>query len=395
MGKYLFFYLAVLLIAAIFFREDFIFTLVYLLLGTYFVSRWWGKRTLDALVVYRRAPERIFLGEQAQVRLEISNTSWLPSVWLHVRESLPPAVTLSKPINQVATLAPKGTVSLDYRLEGRRRGYYPIGPLKLHSGDIFGVVDQVEREFDPNYLTVYPKIIPFTRVPLPSHSPLGTLRHTQPVFEDPTRVIGKRDYVDGDSLRAVDWKTTGKTGKLQVKKFEPSIEIETQIFLNLDARDFNKRTPHLDTELAIVVAASIANWIIAQRQSVGLVTNGVDPLPGDGHAQPVPPRRGRNHLMRILDVLARIEPGEWLPLVQMLHRERVNLTWGMTQILITPAMKEDIFDALFLSRRSGLDTVILLTGHSSDARTVQHQAGTFGFPVALLQDERDLDIWRH
>jgi len=395
MGKYLFFYLAVLLIAAIFFREDFIFTLVYLLLGTYFISRWWGKRTLDALVVNRRAPERIFLGEQAQVRLEISNTSWLPSVWLHVRESLPPAVALSKPINQVATLSPKGKVSFDYKLEGRRRGYYPIGPLTLHSGDIFGVVDQAESKFAPNYLTVYPKIIPFTRVPLPSHSPLGTLRHTQPVFEDPSRVIGKRDYVAGDSLRAVDWKTTGKTGKLQVKKFEPSIAIETQIFLNLDARDYKTRSPSLDTELAVVVAASIANWIIAQRQSVGLVTNGVDPLPEDRQAQPVPPRRGRTHLMRILDVLARIEPGEGLLLTQMLQRERVNLTWGVTQVLITPAMNEEIFDALFLSRRSGLDTAIFLTGHSSEARGIQRQAETFGFPIALLQDERDLEIWRH
>lgn len=394
MGKYIFFYLAVLLFAAVFFREDFIFTLLALLLGTYLISKWWGSRTLNKLVVSRHAPERIFLGEQAPVKVEISNESWLPSVWLHVRESLPPTVALSKPVNQVTTLTPRGRVSFDYMLEGRRRGYYSIGPLTLHSGDPFGVIDQSEVKLDPSYLTVYPKIIPLSRLSLPSHSPLGTLRHTQPIFEDPSRVIGKRDYIAGDSLRRVDWKSTGKSGKLQVKKFEPSIAIETQIFLNLDSRDYKTRTPSLDTELAVVVAASIANWIIAQRQSVGLVTNGIDPLPEDGQAQPVPPRRGRPHLMRILDVLARIEPGEGTLLAQLLHRERVNLAWGVTQILITPVLSEEIIDALFLARRSGLDTVILITGHSSEARSAANQAASFGFPVTLIQDERDLDVWR-
>ena len=53
-----------------------------------------------------------------------------------------------------------------------------------------------------------------TSLSLPSHSPLGTLRHTQPIFEDPSRVTGKRDYISGDSLRRVDWKATAATGRL-------------------------------------------------------------------------------------------------------------------------------------------------------------------------------------
>ncbi len=166
-----------------------------------------------------------------------------------------------------------------------------IGPLSLYSGDLLGVSGDLQRSQPPDHLTVYPKIVPLTSVKLPSRSPMGTLRHTQPVFEDPSRVRGKRDYVSGDSLRRVDWKATAAAGRLQVRLFEPSIALETAIFLNLNNAEYDSRAPFMATELAIVVAASLANWVVAQRQAVGLFSNGIDPLQDDQLPQSIPPRR--------------------------------------------------------------------------------------------------------
>ncbi len=115
---------------------------------------------------------------------------------------------------------------------------------------------------------------------------MGTLRHHQPIFEDPSRIFGKRPYVSGDSLRRVDWKATASTGQLQVKLFEPSIALETEIFLDLNTEAYEFHSRASATELAIVVTASLANWVVRARQSVGLVTNGLDPLAQDG----LPPR---------------------------------------------------------------------------------------------------------
>ena len=106
----------------------------------------------------------------------------------------------------------------------------------LYSGDVFGLTGGETRRLQSDSLTVYPKIVPLTRVVLPTQSPMGTLRHHQPIFEDPSRIFGKREYVSGDSLRRVDWKSTASTGHLQVKLFEPSIALETVIFLDLPAR---------------------------------------------------------------------------------------------------------------------------------------------------------------
>jgi uncharacterized protein (DUF58 family) len=306
-------------------------------------------------------------------------------------------LTLAVPsfFRQVVTIGPRGRAQFEYVLDASRRGYYPIGPLQLRSGDLLGLADEPQSEGAPDYLTVYPKIVPLTRVDLPTRSPLGTLRHTQPIYEDPSRVLSKRDYVAGDSLRRVDWKATAVLGRLQVKQFEPSIALETAIFLNLNAADYDYRTQRDDAELAIIVAASIANWIIGRRQAVGLSTNGADPVAADSQLQSVPVRKGRAHLIRLLEVLARVKLAkEPLPLIDMLQQERIHLAWGTTLIVITSRVDDPLFDEIFRSRRVGLDAMLILVGTVARYEETRRRARHFGIPVHAIQSERDLDLWR-
>jgi uncharacterized protein (DUF58 family) len=223
---------------------------------------------------------------------------------------------------------------------------------------------------------------------------MGSLRHKEPIFEDPSRVIGKREYVVGDSLRRVDWKATAASNRLQVKQLEPSISLDTSIFLNLNAGEYDQRTWIDATELAIVIAASLANWIIARRQSVGLVTNGADPLANGAKPASIPPRRSRGHLMRVLDILARVETNGNEAFVQLVNREGVRLSWGTTMILITGRIDDDLFDSLFQARRRGLYAVIVLAGLGVGSEEIRKKSASFGFPLYPIHRERDLDIWR-
>jgi uncharacterized protein (DUF58 family) len=390
-----FFLLLILLTAlAIFLREDAILTLVYFFVGTYALSRWWSRRALKTVEHTRSFQHRAFLYEKVSVRLELVNRHWLPVPWLQVTESLPLELIVGSTYRSVATLGPYGRQQFTYTLHADRRGYYPIGPLRLRSGDLIGLNEEIDTEGAADHLIVYPKIIPFAHVQLPSRSPIGTLRHTQPVFEDPSRVRGKRDYVAGDSLRRVDWKATAASGRLQVKLFEPSIALETAIFLNLNADEYAQRTRLDATELAIVIAASLANWIIGQRQSAGLSVNGADPIGAEERPQMLPPRKGRAHLTHILDVLARIRSIPTTPFAQIVQREAPHLTWGTTVILITGAMDDALFDEIFRARRAGLNVVLILCGTVMNLAEIQRRAEHFGIPVQHVMRERDLDIWR-
>jgi uncharacterized protein (DUF58 family) len=394
LGRRFFYFLLVLLGVAIFLTEDFVFLIIYVFLGVYLVSRWWGLQGLRHVAAQRVFERRAFLGEQVKVRLQFDNSGWLPVAWLQVRESLPVGLGSGGPFQGVATLAPKGEADFSYSLDCIRRGYYTIGPLDLYSGDVLGAAPLQRASLAADHLTVFPKIIPLTNLRLPSHAPLGTLRHHQPVYEDPSRVLGKRDYVAGDSLRRVDWKATASSGRLQVKLFEPSIALETAIFLDLDARTFSLRGRYDVAELAIIVAASLANWLIAARQAAGLFTNGGDPLLGDQPPPPLPARRGRGHLLRILETLARVEVVDSTPLAELLRQHTALLPWGTTLVLITCQVDDALFDALFAARRSGQNPFLVQCGPSASFNEIRRKSQYFGFPIHQVLDERDLDIWR-
>ena len=394
MGDIFFFLLILLAALAIFMREDTILTLVYFCVGTYALSRWWSRRALKAVEYKRTFQRRAFLYEKVPVQLELTNRQWLPVPWLQLTETLPLELIVPNTYRSVTTLGPYDRRQFTYTLHADRRGYYPIGPLHLRSGDLIGLNEELDTEGAADHLIVYPKIIPFANVRLPSRSPIGTLRHTQPIFEDPSRVRGKRDYVAGDSLRLVDWKATATLGRLQVKQFEPSIALETAIFLNLNADEYEQRTRLDATELAIVIAASLANWIIGQRQSAGLSVNGADPIRTEEKPQTLPPRKGRAHLTRLLEVLARIRSIPTTPFVQLLQRETPQLPWGTTVILITGGTDDALFDELFRARRAGLNLVLILCGTVKNLVEIQRRAEHFGIPVQHFARERDLDVWR-
>lgn len=394
MGSFLIPFFVVLIILAAFFRADFVLIILYLLSGAFVISHWWSRRAARALRVHRELPERAFYNEKINVQVTTVNSGFLPVVWAHLRETLPMELSAEGATQQVVYIGSKGESRLNYRLDCHARGYYPIGPLNIFSGDILGISKLQKTVAAADYLTVFPKIIPLTRVELPTHSPLGTLRHTRPIFEDPARVRGKRDYLPGDSLRRVDWKATAVARRLQVKQLEPSIALETMIFLNLNRAEIEIKDLFRATELGIIVAASLANWVTKARQAVGLAANGVDPQQDGRSPAGMPPRRGQGNLMHILEILARLQNGETFPLVQLIQRETVRLSWGTTLMIITNQAEDDLFEVLFQARRSGLNAVLILCGFVEQIIQIQNKAAKFNIPSVHILTEQNLDIWR-
>lgn len=385
--------LVVLLVIASFLRGDFALTLIYLVVGALTAGLWWSNRSLAQVQSKRRFSTHAFLGEQIQIDLHVENKGWLPVPWLELRETLPVELVGPNSFQSVIYLGPRGEARFEYAVEARKRGYYPIGPLSVSTGDILGLRETLQGIVAAEHLVVYPKIIPFTSTNIPSYSPQGTLHHALPIFEDPTRVFGKRGYVSGDSLRRVDWKSSAATGQLQVKVFEPSIALETCIILNLNADDYYYRSRIDSTELAIVIAASLANWIIEKKQMVGMVLNGRDPLAENSTSQIIPPRKGKRHLMRILESLARVENTDHSELVPLLQQQRYQLGWGTTLILITGMASDALIDEIYQARRSGQNALLILAGADAIEEKTHRRAKTFGIPVYSITSERDLQIW--
>lgn len=394
MHRLLLFLLFVFLIAAVL-RVDFYFTIAYLFFGVYLLARLWVQRGLKNLKVERSFVDRAFHGDTVAVHLKVRNAGRLPITWVHLRESIPVSLRLNAPRHQVFSLDPGEEHTYDYQLQCGRRGVYNLGPARVQTGDVLGLVRPETVEGSPNRLIVYPKVVSLQRLGLPTRSPLATLPAPLPLFEDPTRVVGVRDYAPGDSLRRIHWTASASAGTLLVKHYQPAIARETLICLDMSYDGYYVRGRYDAIELAIVAAASIANHIVVtQRLPVGLTTDAQDVWLGERTSFRLPIRAERAHLMSALEILARVNPLDKTSFVDLLNRQRIHMPWGTTLVAITGRDTPEILDALAQLVRAGFPAALVLAQPERLAPDTRRRAAMLRVPVYPLMYEPDLETMR-
>jgi uncharacterized protein (DUF58 family) len=410
-----------LLVVAFLLHLDFIYYIVYVCIGIYALSRWAIPRAMQQLQLSREFTDHAFLGETVTIRLRWHNFGRLPLPWVEFSESIPPALRIGETLQQAFTLGGRQEREFTYQVQAGRRGYYRLGPLRLTAGDLFGLVTGRSGFLEADYLTIYPQIIALTSLGLPSRLPFGTVASRQRLFEDPARPMGVRDYQSGDSQRHINWKVSAHTNHLLVKRFQPAISLETALLLNLHKPDYEQKDWDYHTEWAIVIAASLAVHLIDQRQPVGLISNGIDPLQSsstddepsfhedsgrllqqqstaDSSATLMPPsiapRNGRPHLMKILEHLARIESDRTLSFDEWAAPACLNLSWGVTIVAITARGDEVTCQTLHRLVRTGYNPILITVEPDRNFGLVRERARRLGFRAFNVTRSSGLDLWR-
>src|SRR4029079_14826231 len=132
-----------------------------------------------------------------------------------------------------------------------RRGYYQIGPLVLETGDVFGLHRRYKVATEPHFLLVYPQVQPLEGYDVSSRRPIGEVRMSYRLFEDPTRISGVRPYERGDPLNRIHWKATARTGSLHSKTYEPSTVAGATIVMAFHQASHSPQHEPFRSELAV------------------------------------------------------------------------------------------------------------------------------------------------
>ena len=371
----------------------------------------WAAYCLNGVSYRRRLSEnRVMFGEEVTLSLVVENEKILPLPWLETSDTVPRALPIqgyarrSIGMSSITTLdclfSPGwyDRVTRNYTISCIARGMYTFGPTVIRSGDVFGFVSRETKFSERQYLLVYPLVVPITSLNLPARHPFGDRRAPRRLLEDPSRVVGVRDYAYGDSLRRVNWKATARTMELQSKVYEATTTYTVVMFLNGSMRldDYYGIHPELH-ELAICAAASLANWCIDQGYAVGLYSNSMMSLPDDlgammKHQGDEPGDDANNeetrqatertaiaaHLerrrirvsassneaqrQRIMDVLARIQSYFGTNIEDVIQAERTHLPTGSTVVVITSNISDALLDNLARLRQGGHTISILFVG---------------------------------
>lgn len=369
---------------------------MYGLLAAILVSRWlagqWSENVESERVCNALTAE---VGQMVTVRLTVKNRGRWPVAWMLVEDLLPAHALLHDPPRlrvsgrrlEASGLSAGGSKNLHYQLQCNRRGYYQIGPTVLETGDLFGLDRRYRVGTAPQFLLVYPEIVPLEGYELASRRPIGEVRLTYRLYEDPTRIAGVRQYQAGDPFNRVHWRATARTGVLHSKVYEPSTVAGATLLMDFHKASHAARHEPVRSELAVTAAASILNTLYQMGQQIGLVTNGrdaADRVRSEGWASDsrtrdaarraaamqaksdrlrpivVPTGRSPELFQQLLETLARLELTDGLTLPQLIQETQTHLPRDATVVAILPQVTPDDAIALGMLRRSGFAVTALI-----------------------------------
>jgi uncharacterized protein (DUF58 family) len=411
-----------LLALGIVFRLGLLVYAMYALLGVLLVSRYLARTWIENVSAERRSSRPTAqIGEKVAAVVTVRNSGRLTVAWLLLEDSLPREALMERPPRlrlegkrtSLIKLKANDETSLMYQVTFLRRGYYQLGPLLVESGDLFGLHRRYRVLTEPHFVLVYPNVLPLEGYNFASRRPIGEVRLTHRLFEDPTRISGVRQYQHGDPLGRIHWRATARTGVLHSKVYEPSTVAGATFLLDFHRDSYPQRGEPHRSDLAVTAVASLANAVYQLGQQIGFFTNGRDAadrirIEGYRHEfrtrdaarenvgmyseserlQPVSvqTRRGVEQLTRILETLARIELTDGLTFPQLIGETSSRLPRDATVIAVLPRVTLEDAIALGNLRRNGYAVSALVVLPDED-----DVAGAMGRLLAEGIDARHVD----
>jgi uncharacterized protein (DUF58 family) len=209
----------------------------------------WVVRRPRVRAVRELHPERITVGQRATSELHITNLG---------RRRTSSGVALEQfgdrvlPV-ELPSIDPDATATVIQQLPSDRRGVFQVGPLIVSRSDPFGLMRVGQQQRDVATFYVHPRIVMLTPFPSGVQRDLdGTSSGEAP--EGGIAFQNLREYVEGDDLRLVHWRSLAKTGTLMVRHNVDTHQPRSVIVLDTREHVYSDES----FEDAVEVAASIA-----------------------------------------------------------------------------------------------------------------------------------------
>ncbi len=355
---------------------DFLYTLLYAILLLLIVGASWAWVNLQGLEVrVTRSGDRGQVGAYLEGRVAVTNRTVIPKSWLEVTEL----------VNDVPEPGGRG-LSLDrrqtrgWRIETylARRGLYEGGHVRITSQDPFGLFRMGKDFSDPHSYIVYPAVEPLPNLDSRFASLPSDTRLTRFYDQVTTDVASLRVWRPGDAYRRIHWPYTARMNAPMVKEFDIGQAAQFWILLDLDRSSHHypegsqrpevpdtnadgepwRFQPENTEELAVTLAASLAQRLMDLSLPVGLAVNG-------DNGRLLRPDNGTDHLSRLMETLASASAVEANSLPEFLQSMRPHLNHFHSVTVVTANTDPDWLAALLDLKRGNVTTSIALVDTAS------------------------------
>lgn len=312
------------------------------------------------LKVIGQLPRRVTAGDQLRTELTITNLSkWRPTydvmLWLL---DMPAQWRFESADVAIPRLGPGETGSIPVIFRALSRGLYELPELRPHTTFPFNLMRSGSTRHPLGSVTVVPSFHPIQHldVPVGTRYQPGGIALSSNVGESP-EYIGNREYVPGEPIRRLDFRSWARLGKPVVREYQEEYYCRIALVLDTFVPELPqrglKRFKHfqrsrssklssrstgttsapsqegnpLALEAAVQVAAAVADSLAATEHLIDLFAAG---------SQLYVFRAGRNlaHFDDVLDILAAVDACPTNPFLTLSPAIADELSSITTAILI-------------------------------------------------------------
>jgi uncharacterized protein (DUF58 family) len=352
----LLFVVTALVVAAFSTGIDELFFIVYLTVAIGIGSWVYARRGLTGVRAdYRVINPRTHVGELLQAIYRVENHDRLGKPWIECwNESTMPN---SLP-GRVVGLPSRGTRQWLAKVTLTRRGSFRLGPLRVRTGDPFGLFSTEMQVGQPTSVVVFPEIVALPHWRLPP-SPIDGTAPARRRFEAATPLVSTvRPYVHGDAINRIHWLSSARHSELLVKEFDLEQAADLWMLLDLDRGVHAGIGNDASVETAVTVAASIAMRTLADNRAVAMTASA-------RRIQVHQPDRGPRVEQKLLHLLANVQADGGHSLAEVLNATVPQLRRGMTLCIITGSTDRTWVRGLSALRRRGVAALVILLDRAS------------------------------
>lgn len=327
-----------------------LYVLTYVLFTLFVLSWLWARYSVRQLIFRRTsATGRVQVGEVFDERLMLDNLSMLPKLWVQIADG---STLPGHRAGYVASMGGRKRATWRARSICKQRGSFQLGPVTATSGDPFGLFRRRIFMGSSSELLVLPRVLPITNFALFTGGLPGRGRSSRRALQATTNATTIRDYVAGDALSRIHWRTSARYNKLMVKEFDLDPAVDAWIFLDLNQEVQAGDGEHSTEEYGVTIAATIAIYLLRQDLSIGLIVNGE-------RREFLSLDRGERQIERVLELLAVVKAGAGVDLKEALALDAFHFGRNSVAIVITPSNSQDWHEGLRHLQRRGVQIAVV------------------------------------
>lgn len=227
-----------------------------------------GSARLD--VVRDVTPERVSVDGEVDVELVLTPRAAALGGVTRVHDRLPAALGTSawQPLPAISGRRPQ---HLRYTLRPQQRGRHRIGPVEQSRDDGLGLARTAQVVEVYSELLVTPQVVPLTDLSSAPGLGMATETALRRTLHGSTDDVLIREYLQGDDVRRIHWRSTARAGQLMVRREERARDPIVTVLLDNRSRAYGGHGGAARFESAVSAVASLAVHLLGAGFEVRLV----------------------------------------------------------------------------------------------------------------------------